>query len=126
MGWKVSEVRLSATNGDPPPPGSIAGDQFSIAASAKGVAYIVFSASEDAMAARALDPFYRDSIPSRGVAELARDFPEELRAQDARERHLLSLFGEVQTECTGRGACDYGAGECYCASRYFGQACEYT
>ena len=86
----------------------------------------VFVNSEDAMAARSVDPFYRDSIPSRGIAELARDFPEELRAQDARERHLLSLFGEVQTECTGRGACDYGAGECYCASRYFGNACEYT
>ena len=97
MGWEVSEVRLSATNGDPPPPGSIAGDRFSVAASAKGVAYIVFVNSEDAMAARSVDPFYRDSIPSRGIAELARDFPEELRAQDARERHLLSLFGEVQT-----------------------------
>jgi len=24
------------------------------------------------------------------------------------------------------GACDYGAGTCYCAARYFGAACEYT
>ena len=68
MGWKVSEVRLSPTNGDPPPAGSIPGDSFSVAASAFGVAYVVFSASEDAMVARSLDPFYRDSIPSRGVA----------------------------------------------------------
>ena len=126
MGWKVSEVRLSPTNGDPPPAGSIPGDSFSVAASAFGVAYVVFSASEDAMVARSLDPFYRDSIPSRGVAGRARDFPEELRALEQRERHLLGLFGEAQVECTGHGACDYGAGECYCASRYFGPACEYT
>ena len=125
-GWRVSEVRLSATNGDPPPAGSIAGDEFSIAASAFGVAYVVFAASEDAMAARAEDPFYRDSVPSRGIATSARNFPEELRALDQRERHLLNLFGEAQVECTGHGACDYGAGECYCASRYFGAACEYT
>ena len=126
MGWKVSEVRLSPTNGDPPPAGSIPGDSFSVAASAFGVAYVVFSASKDAMVARSLDPFYRDSIPSRGVAGRARDFPEELRALEQRERHLLGLFGEAQVECTGHGACDYGAGECYCASRYFGPACEYT
>ena len=126
MGWKVSEVRLSATNGDPPPAGSIPGDSFSVAASAFGVVYVEFVSSEDAMAARGMDPFYRDATPSRGVAERARNFPQELRALEQRERHLLSLFGEAQVECTGHGACDYGAGQCYCASRYFGTACEYT
>jgi hypothetical protein len=126
MGWTVSKMRLSATNGDPPPKGSIPGDPFSIAASAKGVAYIVFAASEDAMEARAMDPFYRDATPSRGIAERAHNFPEELRVLEQRERHLLALFGEVQVECTGHGACDYGAGACYCAARYFGAACEYT
>ena len=126
MGWKVADVRVSANNGDPPPKGSIPGDEFSIAASAKGVVYVVFAASEDAMAARAMDPFYRDATPSRGIAERARDFPQELRNMEQRERHLLALFGASQVECTGHGACDYGAGDCYCAARYFGKACEYT
>ena len=103
-GWKVVEVRLSATNGDPPPKGSIPGDSFSIAASAKGVAFVVFASSEHAMAARAEDPFYRDAVPSRGVAEEARNFPEEIRTLELRERHLLALFGEAQVECTGHGA----------------------
>ena len=125
-GWQVTEVRLSPTNGDAPPLGSIPGDAFSLAAAAKGVAYVVFGASDDATAARAADPFYAEATPSRGVATRAREFPEELRALEQRERHLLSLFGEAQVECTGHGACDYGAGQCYCANRYFGAACEFT
>jgi hypothetical protein len=125
-GWNVFEVRLSPTNGDAPPLGSIPGDAFSLAAAAKGAAYIVFGSSEDAAAARAEDPFYADAIPSRGVATSAREFPEELRALEQRERRLLALFNEDRVECTGRGACDYGAGECYCANRYFGAACEFT
>jgi hypothetical protein len=125
-GWQVTEVRLSPTNGDAPPPGSIPGDAFSLAAAAKGVAYVVFGSSDDATAARAADPFYADATPSRGVATRAREFAEELRALEQRERHLLSLFGEAQVECTGHGACDYGAGLCYCANRYFGAACEFT
>ena len=87
---------------------------------------MVFGAADDATAARAADPFYAEATPSRGVATRAREFPEELRALEQRERHLLSLFGEAQVECTGHGACDYGAGQCYCANRYFGAACEFT
>ena len=49
MGWKVFKIELSATNGDPAPKGSIPGDSFSIAAAAKGVAYVVFASSDDAM-----------------------------------------------------------------------------
>ena len=125
-GWAVADVRLSPTNGDAPPLGSIPGDAFSVAAAAKGVAYVAFGSSDDATSARLQDPFYRDATPSRGVAFRAREFPEEIRALEQRERHLLALFGVAQVECTGHGACDYGAGECYCASRYFGGACEFT
>ena len=86
---------------------------------------MVFESSSDAMAARAEDPFYRDATPSRGIAHQARYFPEELRTLDLREQHLLALFGESQIECSAHGACDFGAGQCYCAARFFGEACEY-
>ena len=126
FGWQVSQVLLSPTNGDPPPLGSIPGDQFSVRAAAFGVAYVVFGSSADATEARQKDPFYANATPSRGIAFRAREFPEEVRALEQRERHLLSLFGVEQAECTGHGACDYASGECYCAGRYFGDACEWT
>ena len=84
MGWKVSEVRLSPTNATRPRGGPSQAIPSPSRRAAFGVAYVVFSASEDAMVARSLDPFYRDSIPSRGVAGRARDFPEELRALEQR------------------------------------------
>ena len=56
----------------------------------------------DAMVARSLDPFYRDSIPSAACGA-RQGFPGGTPGVGTRERHL-GLFGEAQVECTGHGA----------------------
>ena len=109
----------------PAPAGSIPGDSFSVAASAFGVAYVVFSASEDAMVARPWTRFIE--IPSPVAASRARQGIS--RRNSARWNSAATSprsFRRGAGGVHGPGACDYGAGECYCASRYFGPACEYT
>jgi len=123
-GLAVANVQLRADDGSAPPLGSIAGDVYYSSGEMEGVGYILFERSEDATLA--FNELYSDAIPSRGIAQLARQFPQELRAFEKRERLILSLFGVDRVECGGRGACDFHVGQCYCDQAFFGTACEYT
>ena len=93
----------------PPPKGSIPGDPFSIAASAK-VGVHRFASSDDAMKRELWIHFIvrrRQAAASRLGARNSRTSSHVTTAR----RHLLALFGEARVECTGHGACDYGAGD---------------
>ena len=127
-GWRVTEVRLSPTNGDAHPAGEHPRGRLLARRRRQGRRVRGFRRLGRRHGGARGGPLLRRSgfSPSRGVAAARSEFPEELRALEQRERHLLSLFGEAQVECTGHGACDYGAGQCYCANRYFGAACEFT
>jgi len=89
-----------------------------------GLAHIEFAHSRDAEVAR--DDLLRGSIPSRGVGVHAQQFVEALREQQRGEKRALALFGLPSGQCGSRGACNYRAGECYCAGAYYGAACEYN
>jgi len=69
---------------------------------------------------------FANAVPSRGIAHEAVLFPDQLRDFDIRNRQLLKVFGIAAVDCSGRGACDYYAGECYCDVAYFGPGCEFT
>jgi len=125
LGLDVYKVQLSASNGDMPPPWAIAGDETS-QADLVGAAYVVFSSSEDGQKARAQEPFYRDSIPSRGKPLQAIYFAQEFRNFIRREEQLLNLFGKSSTECNAAGSCALETGECDCATQYHGKGCEFS
>lgn len=124
MGFTVADVQISNTNGDTPPAWSIEGDALSVA-NLVGAAYVLFQSSVDGQSARSQEPFYRDSIPSRGDALQAQYFAEEYRALTKREQQLLGLFGKSSSECNGAGSCAFERGECACASPTFGPGCEF-
>jgi len=124
LGLDVYQVQLSATNGDTPPPWAIEGDEVS-QADLVGAAYVIFASSEDGEKARAQEPFYRDSIPSRGVALQAQYFAQEYRSLTNREAQLLNLFGKASAECNAAGSCAFETGECFCATQFHGDGCEF-
>ncbi|XRA98808.1 EGF-like domain-containing protein [Pycnococcus provasolii] len=91
------------------------------------VAYVEYLSSTAAQSAR--DTLVANDwmfLPSIGVAHLAISFPDQLRARINRETELVAeMFDKNSLDCSGRGACDYYSGQCYCASDFFGPACEY-
>ena len=124
MGLQVYDVKISETNGDQPEAWAIEGDELS-QAHLVGSAYVEFESSEDGEKARAQEPFYTETIPSRGDAIQAQYFAQEYRDQTTREQQLLALFGKTRVECNAAGACNFNTGDCYCASKYYGQGCEF-
>ena len=117
-------MKISETNGDQPAAWAIQGDELSLA-HLVGSAYVEFTSSEDGETARSLEPFYVDSIPSRGVAIEAQYFAQEYRTFVKREQQLLGLFGKSSSECNAAGACAFETGECFCATQYYGAGCEF-
>jgi hypothetical protein len=94
MGLQVYDVKISETNGDQPEAWAIEGDELS-QAHLVGSAYVEFESSEDGEKARAQEPFYTETIPSRGDAIQAQYFAQEYRDQTTREQQLLALFGNA-------------------------------
>ena len=95
----------------------------------KGIMYVEYKGSAAAEDARFNDPHSLDfpaKVGSRGVSIRARSFEDELRVVRQREKLILDYFGRQSPDCTGRGACDYRRGMCYCDSSFFGDACEFT
>ena len=93
-----------------------------------GIMFVEYASSEEAEAARYLEPLsmdYPQRVPSRGVADRALYFPDELRTIKQREKQIMTYFGEPSGECSQRGACDFKSGHCYCDSKFFGDACEF-
>ena len=93
-----------------------------------GIMLVEYESSAEAEAARYLEPLSLDHplrVPSRGVAEEAVFFPDELRKIRQRENQIMARFGRPGGECSQRGACDFKSGKCYCDSNFFGDACEY-
>ena len=124
LGLDVYDVKISETNGDQPAAWAIQGDELSLA-HLVGSAYVEFTSSEDGETARSLEPFYVDSIPSRGVAIEAQYFAQEYRTFVKREQQLLDLFGKSSSECNAAGACAFETGTCFCATQYYGAGCEF-